>query len=94
MKTSFNLRRKPIACTSTDAIRTFFSSGVDSVVITQGARKVNGRQKPRSDRFLDPRYSPLPLSGLLLPLLLRNAPPKTLCRRLYKVRRGVVTLYL
>jgi len=33
MNTSFNLRREPIACTPTDAIRTFFSSGVDSVVI-------------------------------------------------------------
>ena len=33
MNTSFNLRREPIICTPTDAIRTFFSSGVHSVVI-------------------------------------------------------------
>ena len=33
MNTSFNLRREPIARTPTDAIRMFFRSGVDSVVI-------------------------------------------------------------
>ena len=33
MNTSFNLRGEPIVCTPTDAIRTFFSSGLDSLVI-------------------------------------------------------------
>jgi carbamoyltransferase len=33
MNTSFNLRGEPIVCTPTDAIRTFFSSGLDILVI-------------------------------------------------------------
>jgi carbamoyltransferase len=33
MNTSFNLRGEPIVCTPTDAIRTFFSSGLDVLVI-------------------------------------------------------------
>jgi carbamoyltransferase len=33
MNTSFNLRGEPIACTPTDAIRTFYSSGLDALVI-------------------------------------------------------------
>ena len=33
MNTSFNLRGEPIVCTPTDAVRTFFSSGMDSLVI-------------------------------------------------------------
>jgi carbamoyltransferase len=33
MNTSFNLRGEPIVCTPTDAIRTFFSSGMDVLVI-------------------------------------------------------------
>lgn len=33
MNTSFNLRGEPIVCTPTDAIRTFFSSGMDALVI-------------------------------------------------------------
>ena len=33
MNTSFNLRGEPIVCTPTDAIRTFFSSGLDALVI-------------------------------------------------------------
>jgi carbamoyltransferase len=33
MNTSFNLRGEPIVCTPTDAIRTFFSSGLDCLVI-------------------------------------------------------------
>jgi carbamoyltransferase len=34
MNTSFNPRREPIVCTSTDAIRAFFSSGMDALVIS------------------------------------------------------------
>ena len=33
MNTSFNLRGEPIVCTPTDAIRTFFTSGMDALVI-------------------------------------------------------------
>lgn len=33
MNTSFNLRGEPIVCTPTEAIRTFFSSGMDALVI-------------------------------------------------------------
>jgi carbamoyltransferase len=33
MNTSFNLRGEPIVCTPTDAIRTFYSSGLDALVI-------------------------------------------------------------
>jgi carbamoyltransferase len=33
MNTSFNLRGEPIVTTATDAIRTFFSSGLDALVI-------------------------------------------------------------
>lgn len=33
MNTSFNLRGEPIVCTPTDALRTFFSSGMDALVI-------------------------------------------------------------
>ena len=33
MNTSFNLRGEPIVATATDAIRTFFSSGLDALVI-------------------------------------------------------------
>jgi carbamoyltransferase len=33
MNTSFNLRGEPIVCTPTDAIRTFYSSGLDVLVI-------------------------------------------------------------
>jgi carbamoyltransferase len=33
MNTSFNLRGEPIVCTPTDAIRTFFSSGMDALVM-------------------------------------------------------------
>ncbi len=33
VNTSFNLRGEPIVCTPTDAIRTFFSSGMDALVI-------------------------------------------------------------
>jgi len=33
MNTSFNLRGEPIVCTPTDAVRTFFSSGMDVLVI-------------------------------------------------------------
>ena len=33
MNTSFNLRGEPIVCSPTDAIRTFFSSGMDALVI-------------------------------------------------------------
>lgn len=33
MNTSFNLRGEPIVCTPTDSIRTFFSSGMDALVI-------------------------------------------------------------
>jgi carbamoyltransferase len=33
MNTSFNLRGEPIVCTPTDAIRTFFSSGMDALFI-------------------------------------------------------------
>ena len=33
MNTSFNLRGEPIVCSPTDAIRTFFSSGLDALVI-------------------------------------------------------------
>jgi len=33
MNTSFNLRGESIVCTTTDAIRTFFSSGMDALVI-------------------------------------------------------------
>jgi carbamoyltransferase len=33
MNTSFNLRGEPIVCTPSDAIRTFFSSGMDALVI-------------------------------------------------------------
>lgn len=33
MNTSFNLRGEPIVCTPTDAIRTFFSSGMDALAI-------------------------------------------------------------
>jgi carbamoyltransferase len=33
MNTSFNLRGEPIVCTPTDAIRTFFSSGMDALII-------------------------------------------------------------
>jgi carbamoyltransferase len=33
LNTSFNLRGEPIVCTPTDAIRTFFSSGMDALVI-------------------------------------------------------------
>jgi carbamoyltransferase len=35
MNTSFNLRGEPIVCTPTDAIRTFFSSGMDALAIGQ-----------------------------------------------------------
>lgn len=33
MNTSFNLRGEPIVCTPTDAVRTFFSSGMDALLI-------------------------------------------------------------
>ena len=33
MNTSFNLRGEPIVCSPTDALRTFFSSGMDALVI-------------------------------------------------------------
>jgi carbamoyltransferase len=33
MNTSFNLRGEPIVCTPTDAIRTFFSSGMDALIV-------------------------------------------------------------
>ncbi|MGB0034746.1 MAG: carbamoyltransferase [Candidatus Acidiferrales bacterium] len=33
MNTSFNLRGEPIVCTPTDAVRTFYSSGMDALVI-------------------------------------------------------------
>jgi carbamoyltransferase len=33
MNTSFNLRGEPIVCTPTDAVRTFFCSGMDALVI-------------------------------------------------------------
>lgn len=33
MNTSFNLRGEPIVCTPTDAVRTFFSSGMDAFVM-------------------------------------------------------------
>jgi carbamoyltransferase len=33
MNTSFNLRGEPIVCSPTDAIRTFFSSGMDALII-------------------------------------------------------------
>jgi len=33
MNTSFNLRGEPIVTTPTDAIRTFFSSGMDALVM-------------------------------------------------------------
>ena len=33
MNTSFNLRGEPIVCTPTDAVRTFFSSGMDALFI-------------------------------------------------------------
>jgi carbamoyltransferase len=33
MNTSFNLRGEPIVCTPADAVRTFFSSGMDALVI-------------------------------------------------------------
>jgi carbamoyltransferase len=33
MNTSFNLRGEPIVCTPTDAVRTFFSSGMDALII-------------------------------------------------------------
>jgi carbamoyltransferase len=33
MNTSFNLRGEPIVCTPTDAVRTFFSSGMDALMI-------------------------------------------------------------
>jgi carbamoyltransferase len=33
MNTSFNLRGEPIVSSPTDAIRTFFSSGVDALII-------------------------------------------------------------
>ena len=33
MNTSFNLRGEPIVSSPTDAIRTFFSSGMDALVI-------------------------------------------------------------
>lgn len=33
MNTSFNLRGEPIVCTPSDAVRTFFSSGMDALVI-------------------------------------------------------------
>jgi carbamoyltransferase len=33
MNTSFNLRGEPIVCTPTDAVRTFFTSGMDALVI-------------------------------------------------------------
>jgi carbamoyltransferase len=33
MNTSFNLRGEPIVCSPTDAIRTFYSSGLDALVL-------------------------------------------------------------
>jgi carbamoyltransferase len=33
MNTSFNLRGEPIVASPTDAVRTFFSSGMDALVI-------------------------------------------------------------
>ena len=33
MNTSFNLRGEPIVCTPTDAIRTFYSSGLDALIL-------------------------------------------------------------
>jgi carbamoyltransferase len=33
MNTSFNLRGEPIVCTATDAIRTFYSSGLDALIL-------------------------------------------------------------
>jgi carbamoyltransferase len=33
MNTSFNLRGEPIVCSPTDAVRTFYSSGIDALVI-------------------------------------------------------------
>jgi carbamoyltransferase len=40
MNASFNLRDEPIACSPMDAIRTFFSAGMDALVIgTFGVEK-------------------------------------------------------
>ena len=33
LNTSFNLKGEPIVCEPTDAVRTFFSSGLDALVI-------------------------------------------------------------
>jgi carbamoyltransferase len=33
MNTSFNLRGEPIVCSPTDAIRTFYSSGLDALIL-------------------------------------------------------------
>lgn len=45
MNTSFNLRGEPIVCTPTDAIRTFFSSGMDALVLGSFLVEKNGNRR-------------------------------------------------
>jgi carbamoyltransferase len=49
MNTSFNLRGEPIVCTPKDAIRTFFSSGLDLLVLGNFivAKSVEGQERIR-----------------------------------------------
>jgi carbamoyltransferase len=44
MNTSFNLRGEPIVCTPTDAVRTFFSSGMDALVLGNFLVEKNARK--------------------------------------------------
>lgn len=46
MNTSFNLRGEPIVATPTDAVRTFFSSGLDALVIGSYLVEKGGNQIP------------------------------------------------
>jgi len=45
MNTSFNLRGEPIVCTPTDAIRTFFSSGMDVLILGSFLVEKNTRKE-------------------------------------------------
>lgn len=45
MNTSFNLRGEPIVCTPTDAIRTFYSSGMDALMLGSFLVEKNARRE-------------------------------------------------
>jgi carbamoyltransferase len=52
MNTSFNLRGEPIVCTPKDAIRTFYSSGLDFLVLGNFVIAKDAAWQPVSNRQL------------------------------------------